>query len=120
MGKTAERLLYWAPRILAILFAGFISLFALDVFEGQGLAATILALAIHLIPTMLVVAALVIAWRWEWLGAILFAGLGLAYIAMMWCDSEWLPLVLFPVPLFLIAGLFLANWLHGRSARSST
>ncbi|NLF01089.1 MAG: hypothetical protein GX601_08950 [Anaerolineales bacterium] len=118
MGKTVERLLFWVPRILTILFAAFISLFALDVFEGQGFWPTIAALAIHLIPTMLVVAALVIAWRWEWIGAILFVCLGLGYVAMFWGESEWLPLLVFPGPLFLIAGLFLANWMYRRGARS--
>ena len=46
--------LYWAPRILSIIFAGFISLFALDVFnEGHSFWETLLALAVHLIPTAL-------------------------------------------------------------------
>ena len=36
MKTTPKRLLFWTPRILCLLFAGFISLFALDVFEGQG------------------------------------------------------------------------------------
>ena len=32
MKSISKRLLYWVPRILAILFATFISIFALDVF----------------------------------------------------------------------------------------
>ena len=51
-----ERLLYWVPRILCILFAAFISLFALDVFgEGYGFWHSVLTLMVHLIPTYIVV-----------------------------------------------------------------
>jgi hypothetical protein len=57
------------PRILAILFAAFLSVFALDVFgEGYWFWGTIRALFMHLIPTMIVLAALIIAWRWEGVG----------------------------------------------------
>jgi len=71
MNKTTKRVLFWGPRILCILFAVFVSLFALDVFgEGFGFWQTIIALVMHLIPTYVVVIALVIAWRWEWVGTI--------------------------------------------------
>ena len=60
-------LLFWTPRVLCLLFAVFLSLFALDVFnEGYGFWKTILALLMHLIPTWIVLAILAISWRWEW------------------------------------------------------
>jgi len=66
-------LLFWTPRVLCLLFAVFLSLFALDVFnEGYGFWKTILALLVHLIPTWIVLAVLAISWRWEWAGAMLF------------------------------------------------
>ena len=68
-GRLAWRLLYWSPRVLCIAFAIFVSLFALDVFnEGLGLAKTILALSIHLIPTAFLVIVLAVSWRWEQVG----------------------------------------------------
>src|SRR5512136_208534 len=43
--KPAQQWLYWAPRVLCIVMAMFISLFALDVFgSGQGFWWTTLAL----------------------------------------------------------------------------
>jgi hypothetical protein len=37
MNESKRRMLFWTPRLLSILFAIFISLFALDVFgEGYG------------------------------------------------------------------------------------
>ena len=72
MNTITKRGLFWTPRVLGILIAVFFSLFALDVFSGgYGFWKTILALLIHLVPTYIVVIALVIAWRWEWAGAIL-------------------------------------------------
>ncbi|MGQ0603506.1 MAG: DUF7670 domain-containing protein [Anaerolineales bacterium] len=62
MTSPMEKLLFWIPRILTILFAGFVSLFALDVFvEGYGFWETLLALLMHLIPTGLILLSLAIA-----------------------------------------------------------
>ena len=36
---------------------------------------TLVALGMHLIPTLLVVITLVAAWRWTWVGAVVFFGL---------------------------------------------
>jgi len=111
MRSRSKEFNYWSPRILGILFAVFISLFALDVFgEGYGLWETILALLIHLVPTYLVVIALVLAWRWEWIGAVLFIGLGIFYIIWTWGKFPWVTYVTISGPLFLVGFLFLVNW----------
>lgn len=94
-------------RTLGIAFAAFISLFALDVFgEGVGFWQALLGLLIHLVPTYLVVIALLVAWRWPRAGALLFFGLGLFYIFIARRDLEWQSLLLIPGPLFLIGVLF--------------
>ncbi len=81
--------LIWTPRILCLLFAVFLSLFALDVFDqGYGFWGTMFALLMHLVPTGLVLVALAITWRWEWLGTILFIALGISYIVMAAGDSS--------------------------------
>ena len=62
-------LLFWTPRVLCLLFAVFLSLFALDVFnEGYGFWKTILAFFMYLVPTWIVLAILAISWCWEWAG----------------------------------------------------
>ncbi len=111
MNATTGRLLYWTPRILGILFAAFLSLFALDVFnEGYGPGETVIALVMHLVPTFVVVAALVIAWRWEWVGAVLFFGLAIFYVAMAWGQFPPVTYLTISGPLFLTGLLFLLNW----------
>ena len=105
--------LIWTPRILCLLFAVFLSLFALDVFDqGYGFWGTIFALLMHLVPTGLVLVALAIAWRWEWLGTILFVALGISYIVMAAGRFHWSACVLISGPLFLVGALFLASWLY--------
>lgn len=76
MNATLQRSLYWVPRLICIAFALFLSLFALDVFnEHYGFGRTILALSVHLIPVYIVAAVLIVAWRWEWVGAAAFTAL---------------------------------------------
>ena len=113
MNETRDRVLYWAPRIVAILYALFLGLFALDVFgQGYGLWDTILALLIHLVPTYLVLIALLVAWRWEGVGSILLLGLGLVYLLMTRGQFSWSVYAMISGPLVLLAALFLLDWLY--------
>jgi len=90
MTKSAGGVLFWAPRILTIPFALFLSVFALDVFaETEGFLETLTALVLHLIPALLVVVLLVLAWRWELVGVIAFAGLAITYVVGMWGRFPW-------------------------------
>jgi hypothetical protein len=119
MEKPVKRIVYWAPRILGLLFAAFISLFAMDVFgEGYGFWETIAALFMHLIPTGILLVILALAWRWEWIGAVLFAALGVAYIVMARGKFEWATYLVISGPLFLMSALFLANWLSRKERRA--
>ena len=114
MNRRTKRLFVWSPRILSILYAMFLSLFALDVFnEGFGFWDTILALIIHLVPTYLVVIALVVAWRWEGVGAILFIALALFFLVAI-SGENWI----ITGPLFLIGVLFGFNWLYGAQLKT--
>jgi hypothetical protein len=55
--------LYWAPRILCLLFIAFISLFALDVFtERVSVPHLVIAFLIHLIPSAILVILLALSW----------------------------------------------------------
>jgi len=113
MKKITKRVLFWTPRIICIVFAVFISIFAFDVFEqGYGILKTIIALLIHLIPTGIVVIILVISWRWEWVGAILFNALAVFYLVWYWGKFPWINYLALSGPLFLVGVLFLINWVY--------
>ena len=112
---TVTRLLHWSPRLLGILFALFLSIFALDVFgEGYGFGETVLALLIHLVPTFVLILALAIAWRREWIGAALFLGVAVFYLTQAWGKEHWTALAAISGPAALIGGLFLLDWLNRR------
>ena len=108
-----KHLFFWTPRVLGFLFAGFLSLFALDVFnEGYGPWKTVLAFGIHLIPTFLVLAALAASWRWEWMGVLLFGGLAAYYVVMTRGHQHWSAYALISGPLLVTGLLFLVDWIY--------
>jgi len=118
MGRNMKSILFWSPRVLGILFAMFLSVFALDVFgESLGFWKTILALLMHLIPVYIVIIALIIAWRWEWVGAILFSGLGILYIYLFRGGFPLITYLIISGPLFLVGILFLLNWRYREQLR---
>ncbi|HVN80009.1 MAG TPA: hypothetical protein VMW38_13505 [Terriglobia bacterium] len=119
MKTSTKRVFFWTPRVLCILFAIFLSMFALDVFgEGYGFWRTILALLIHLVPVYIVVIVLVIAWRWEWVGAILFTGLAVFYVISAWGRFHWSVYAAISGPSALLAALFLFNWIYREQLRT--
>ena len=119
MNTSTKRLLFWTPRVLCILLAMFLSVFALDVFgEGYGFWQTIGALLLHLVPVYIVVIALVIAWRWEWVGAILFIASALFYLVWFWGRFHWSAYLGISGPLVLLGLLFLFNWIYRAQLRT--
>jgi len=119
VNTRTRQIVYWAPRTLCVLFAFFLSLFALDVFEGgYGFGQAVLAFLIHLIPVFIVVIALVIAWRWEWVGAILFLAFALWYVIQTGGRQGLAAYVLISGPSLVIGLLFLLSWLSRKEIRA--
>ncbi len=115
MSRLGGGLIYWTPRVLCILFAIFVSLFALDVFgEGRGFWETAAALAMHMIPTALIVLVTLLAWRWEWVGTLAFFATGILYSVNSTNHPDWILVI--AGPQFLIGVLFLLSWLQRRRA----
>jgi len=113
------RLLYWTPRIASLLFVAFVSLFALDVFgeyEGWELA---FALLMHLLPTFVLLATTVIAWKYDLVGASVFLGFAAWYAWWAGLERPLSWYLSIAAPATLIGILYLANWLHARSKNES-
>lgn len=118
MFRNSNRALFWAPRALCILLIAFVSLFALDVFEeGLGFWQTLAALGIHLLPAYILLAALIVAWRWEWVGTATFAAFGIGFALVV--RGPWWTKLMFSVPCFMTAWLFLLSW-QKKKAQHST
>jgi len=120
MTDRKRKIVYWAPRILSILFILFISMFALDIFgNGYTVWQTIVGLFMHLIPTWIMIIALVISWKHEIVGGIIFPLLGLFYIGLTTYSSmtggipwylalSWSMTI--AVPAIFVGGLWMLNW----------
>jgi hypothetical protein len=117
MNKTIRQILFCTPRVLGILFTVFITLFSLDVFEmGGGFWATLGGFLIHNIPTIVLLAVLIIGWHRDWVGAVGFLAVGLWFLRMA-NPGDWLfALVFVGIPL-LVGVLFLAGWIFQKIIR---
>ncbi|MCY3001502.1 MAG: hypothetical protein NTV21_06830 [Planctomycetota bacterium] len=99
----------WLPRVLALAFTAFLSLFALDAFEGvEGLAQRAVALAMHLVPTAVCLLLVVLAWRRPWIGAASFGVLAAAYVGIAWSHPSWVLVI--SGPLALVALAYFIAW----------
>jgi cytochrome b561 len=75
--KTSTKVFHWLPRIICILAILFISLFALDAFAPElPFWQQIGAFLMHLIPSFILLGLLLIAWKWEYVGGIIFTLIG--------------------------------------------
>jgi len=64
---------FWIPRILCIIAILFVSMFSLDAFSPElPVEQQIGTFLIHLIPSMVLLIMLLVAWKWELAGGLLF------------------------------------------------
>lgn len=119
MAQKINGFLYWTPRILAIAFILFLAVFSLDVFDMDlGFWGTIGGLFMHNIPTLILLVILLISWKREIVGGLVFTLAGALYILMILVDmlkgpSEWLSLsysLIIAGPALIIGILFLIGW----------
>ncbi|MCX6718251.1 MAG: hypothetical protein NTY81_01445 [Candidatus Staskawiczbacteria bacterium] len=115
--EKINKFLYWTPRVSAVIFILFLALFSLDVFDGAyGFWGTALALFMHNIPSLILLAVLIISWRKEIIVGIIFILAGLFYIGLLFLNSrfEWYMIswmITIAGPAILVGVLFIINWL---------
>lgn len=101
---------YWSPRVLMIIYAIFISIFALDVLGAEySVGELLVALFMHLIPTYLIVAFGIVAWRWPRWGGLLFILLAIGFTLFFNTYREVATLLLLSLPPLVIGILFLSS-----------
>jgi hypothetical protein len=113
MKNNHKDILLWTARVISIVFALFISIFAMDVFEeGNGFWKTALALLMHLIPTFILILIIILTWRNNLLAGMLFSILGIAYIIFAWGKFDWTAYALIAGPLFIAGILYFLDWVQ--------
>lgn len=104
-----KKFLYWAPRVLAIIITALTSIFAFDVFnEGYSGAELVTALFMHLLPTLVLIGNIVVAWKWEHIGGWGFIVIGIVLVVV--AGFEPLGVYLFTILLCLIGAMFLVYY----------
>ncbi len=119
--QTGIKILHWTPRIICILAILFISLFAFDSFSpGLTMWQQIGAFLMHLIPSFILIALLVVAWKREFIGGIIFALIGLAFSPFIFLHnykmnhSVWMSLsviLIINIPFVVVGILFILSYL---------
>lgn len=115
MKNNINKSLYWVPRILSIIFICLLALMSLDVFGlGLNFRQTLAALFMHSLPALFLLIVLIISWKYEIVGGIVFILAGLVYIALLTRNQfEWYYLswaIQISGIAFLIGILFLVGW----------
>ncbi|GAB4142313.1 MAG: hypothetical protein Fur0015_11490 [Ignavibacteriales bacterium] len=102
---------YWLPRVFGIIIIVFISAFALDVFDEKlSFIQLILALLIHLIPSYILMIVLLIAWKREIIGSLLYSALAVLYLIFTQAKFPFVTYAFIMGGLFLNSILFLVGW----------
>ena len=103
MTGSGRAFLVWAPRVLGIAVALFIGVFALD-----ALSEGVRAILMHLVPTFVLLVAVLLAWRRPWVGALVFIALAVVYAASVPARPDWILVI--SGPLLAVGLLFLWSW----------
>lgn len=122
--KPYQKILRWTPRVLCIVAILFISMFAFDSFSHERTFFQNLgSLLMHLLPTFILVAFLVVAWNWELTGGILIALTGLAATPFIYnlnfqrtqsVSTSLGVILMITLPLIIIGALFIISYFINR------
>jgi len=120
MENKISKFVFWAPRILSIIFIAFLALMSLDVFtEGASFWQIVGGLFMHNIPVFVLLAILIISWKHEIVGGIFFILAGFLYIFTVFINvDDWKVALTWSIQIagvaFIIGGLFIFNWIKKR------
>lgn len=123
MKKKINKFTYWTPRILGIIFILFLMMFSLDVFQpGLTVWQITIGLFMHNLPALILLIFLIISWKYEIIGGIVFILAGLLYTLLLATSShfEWYMLIwslTISGPAFLVGILFLINWFKKKNSK---
>ncbi|MFC1754531.1 hypothetical protein ACFL96_14240 [Thermoproteota archaeon] len=107
--KNWMKALYWTPRVLCIIYILFLSMFAFDVFGEYGFPEVLVALFMHLVPSLILVGLLIVAWKWEKIGGIVFLVMAVGFTLFFNRNMELMGFIILSCPLLLVGALFLAH-----------
>lgn len=117
--SLSEKIFYWLPRTLSVGFVLFISLFALDVFSEYTGWGIILPLFMHLIPSFVLLGAVAVAWKYDWVGVLMFLGFAALYMGDVGFGRPWSWYAGIVAPSSIVGILFLISWIQKRKQKQA-
>lgn len=111
-----NKVLYWSPRILSILFVLFLFLFSFDGFVDFNGWKAILSVAVHLIIPIIVLLGTVVAWKKDFVGVVVFCFFAVYYVYMVGLNRHFSWYASISGPALLIGILYLLNGLNRRGS----
>jgi cell division protein FtsW (lipid II flippase) len=120
MKSISKKIVYWSPRILSIAFILFLALFALDVFKEYSGWNIIPALFIHLLPSLVLIVFIIIAWKYDLIGTAVFLTMAIFYVLMVGIHHHWSWYASISGPSAVIGTLYFISWFQKRSLKKTS
>jgi hypothetical protein len=128
--KKSIKVFHWLPRIICLLAILFVSLFAADAFAPElTIWQQLGAFIIHLIPSFILLAFLIVAWKWEYVGGLIFLIIGAVLSPIVFMHnynmnhSVWMSLGIIlsiTIPFVIVGALFLVSYFLKKKNRLKT
>ena len=108
MPKKSKREKYqWIPRLFSIFLIIYFGLFTLEVwYQDVSLAQKLIDLIIHLIPSIVMLICLLVSWRFQTAGGMMFVVAGFGSAIFFNTFSSLTDFILISFPIFISAILF--------------
>lgn len=111
-----KKMVYWTPRVLAILFTLFIMMFSLDVFDGaSSLTDQLIGFFMHNLPAMGIIVIIVLSWKKDIIGMIGFALIAIGLFMMVSVSMPPEGSAVNPAVIFISGPALLISLLYGLS-----
>ena len=127
--KPYQKILRWTPRVLCIIAILFVSMFSFDAISPERTFwQNIGSLIMHLLPSFIMIAFLVVAWYWELTGGILIALVGLVATPFIYnlnlqrtgsVGTTLGVVLMITVPFIIIGALFIISYFLNRKQRAA-
>ena len=119
MKNNQNKFIYWTPRVLSILFIIFLALMSVNtIAQKLGLWQVVFGIFVNNIVAFILLAALIVSWKYEIVGGIAFILAGTLYSVLLarntfeWYLLAWAGIV--PGITFFVGILFLIGWYKKR------
>lgn len=112
--------LVWIARILMVIFILFLTMFSFDVFEMEGtLLAKLGGFIMHSIPSLVLIAILLVSWRKPLLTGVLALASAAAFM-LRWRFQGIMEFATLVLPLIVVGVLFVTAYVVGRTRVSGS